>query len=87
MSYPSVLQLQRAIKVSEQIEKLQAELAAILGQAQPTVSSHNKVPASLLADLAQPKRRKSKISAAGRAAIIAAQKARWAKVHAERAKL
>ena len=83
MSYPSVQQLQRAITISAQIEKLQAELAGILGQSH---SSPMKVPAAVLAATAKPKRRKSRMSAEGRAAIIAAQKARWAKVHAEQAK-
>jgi hypothetical protein len=41
------------------------------------------VPASVLAATAKPKKRQSRMSAEGRAAIIAAQKARWAKVHAE----
>jgi hypothetical protein len=84
MSHPSVQQLQRAIKISEQIEKLEAELAGILGQSSPSPSY--KVPASVLASTAKPKRKKGKMSAEGRAAIIAAQKARWAKVHAEKAK-
>lgn len=84
MSHPSVQQLQRAIKISEQIEKLEAELAAILGKSSSSPS--NKVPASVLASTSKPKRKKGKMSAEGRAAIIAAQKARWAKVHAEKAK-
>jgi hypothetical protein len=88
MSHPSVQQLQRAIKISAQIEKLQEELSAILGQ--PGPSPAYRVPASVLASTtaaAKPvKRKKSKMSPEGRAAIIAAQKARWARVHAEREK-
>ena len=83
MSHPSVQQLQRAIKISEQIEMLQAELSTILGQSAP---SSSRVPSSVLASVVKPKGRKGKMSEEGRAAIIAAQKVRWAKVRAEKAK-
>jgi len=71
---PSIDQLKRAITISEQIQKLEAELASILGSSAP-VSSSPKVSAAA----AKPGRRKRGLSAEGRARIAAAQKARWAK--------
>ena len=65
----SVQQLRRAITIKEQIETLTAELAAIAGDQAP----------------AKPGRKKGGMSAAGRARIVAAQRARWAKVHAAKA--
>lgn len=62
-------QLKRAASIKEQIAKLEGELVAILGKASPAA----KAPA------ASPEKKKRKMSAAGRARIIAAQKARWAK--------
>ena len=90
MSLPSLTQLKRAIVISEQIEKLQAELQSILGST-GTVSVTGKrkytrkalVVAAEGAAVAAPgkkKKRKVKMSAEGRARIVAAQKARWAKV-------
>ncbi len=73
---PSVQALKRAIQITEQIEKLQAELNQVLagggGKPAPTAAPKG----------AKPARRKGKMSAAGRAAIVAAQKARWAKIKA-----
>jgi hypothetical protein len=62
-------QLRRAADLKEQIEALNKELASFLG-----------APASIPAKA--PKRRG--MSAAGRAAVAAAQKARWAKVAPDR---
>lgn len=59
-------QLKRSLHITEAIEKLQAELASLLGGAAKAV--------------APKKSRRRKMSAAGRANIIAAQKARWAKI-------
>jgi hypothetical protein len=59
---------------------LEAELAAIFGQLNP---SSSKAPASSIS-MPKPKRKKGKMSAEDRAAIAAAQKARWAKVKAEK---
>jgi hypothetical protein len=73
----SAQQLRRAAQVQEQIESLQAELNQILRGEVPTPSL---TPAAVLVP-AQPKR---KMSAAGRAAIAAAARARWAKLRAER---
>ncbi|EDY16207.1 conserved hypothetical protein [Chthoniobacter flavus Ellin428] len=73
---PSIDQLKRAITISEQIQKLEAELASILGSS-AHVPSAAKVSVSAAA--AKPGRRKRGLSAEGRARIAAAQKARWAK--------
>jgi len=62
----SSAELLQAAKLQEQIESVQSELELLVGTATtPT---------------AEPKRRR-KISAAGRARIAAAQRARWAKVN------
>jgi hypothetical protein len=64
----SAKQLNHAADLKEQIAKLEAQLTAILGTAAPSA----KVAAKA----------KGGMSPAGRARIAAAQKARWAKVHA-----
>ncbi|HEY3899829.1 MAG TPA: hypothetical protein VGM54_14515 [Chthoniobacter sp.] len=71
---PSIDQLKRAVSISEEIERLQAELESLLG-------AGVKVSASVSAAPAGPKTRRGKrgLSAEGRARIAAAQKARWAK--------
>lgn len=73
MPTPSIFQLKRALSIQEQIERLQAELQTLLGTGatpwpKPTASAE------------KPAKKKSGMSAAGRARIAAAQKARWAKV-------
>jgi len=72
---PSIDQLKRAITISEQIQKLESELASILG-----ASAKVSAPAKVAAAAAKPGRRRRGLSAEGRARIAAAQKARWAKV-------
>jgi len=77
MSTPSIAQLQRAIAISEQIEKLKADLNSVLSSAQSTegVSTGNGKQAA-----AEPKAKgKRTMSASARARIAAAQRARWAK--------
>ena len=69
LSSLSAAQLKRAVAIKEAIEKLEAELAGIAG-ATPTV-----VPSS------GPKKRA--VSAAAKAKMSAAQKARWAKDRGE----
>ena len=61
-------QLRKAADLIEKIGSLEAQLASYIG-------GSNSVPAAT-------PRKRSKMSAAGRARIIAAQKARWAKVKA-----
>ena len=70
---PSIDQLKRALAVSEQIEKLQGELAAILGGSQPSTPSQ---PAA--SKPAKAGRRTMSVEA--REKIAAAARARWAKV-------
>ena len=65
-------QLRTAANLKEKIAKLEKELTAILGGTAPAA----KTPA------AKPEKRKSKMRAAGRARIAAAQKKRWAKIKA-----
>jgi hypothetical protein len=72
---PSIDQLKRAITISEQIQKLESELASILGS-----SAKASAPATVAAVAGKRGRRKRGLSAEGRARIAAAQKARWAKV-------
>lgn len=77
-SRPSVNQLKRAIQISEQIQKLEAELASILG-------STSKSAAAPKTKAKAGKKKKTQISAEGLANIIAAQKKRWAKVKKQKA--
>ena len=67
-------QLRQAADIQERIQTLQAKLSELLG-AQPAAASTGEAQA--------PKKRQ--MSAAGRAAIRAAQKARWAKIKAAQA--
>jgi len=74
----SVAQLQRALNIAQQIERLEAEMAAILGGAASSSGAAKRAGGAP----AGPRkgRRRGTISPEGRARIIAAQKARWAKV-------
>ena len=71
---PTIDQLTRAVKISEQIAALQAEMAAIFGNSTPVVEA---APEPEKAD-----GRKRKRSAATIAKMRASQKKRWAKVKA-----
>jgi hypothetical protein len=66
-------QLNKAAGIAEKIEQLNAELAALLGASAPEV----KIPGKR-----GPK--KGGMSAAGRARIAAAQRARWAKAKGQK---
>jgi hypothetical protein len=68
----SSLQLRRALEIKEQIEKLESELNSILSGGQ--TASRQSTTASI------PSRGRRTMSAAARARIAAAQRARWAKV-------
>ena len=70
LSSLTTVQLRRAADLKEKIEALNQELASILGG---SVSVSAKAP-----------KKKGGMSAAGRAAVAAAQKARWAKVQASK---
>jgi len=69
----SVQTLRKAADLKEKIAGLQKQLAAILGSSTKSIAA--KAP-----------KKKRGMSAAGRAKVAAAQKARWAKVHAAKAK-
>jgi len=73
----SIDQLKRAIIVAEQIEKLEAELSQILGGSASISSSTTTIAPTPAKDP-----RKGKRSAAVRARMAAAQKARYAKAKA-----
>ena len=64
----SIEDLKRAVEIREEIDSLRAQLNKILGGEIPLP----KAPKG---------KRGRKVSAAGRARMAAAQKARWAKVH------
>jgi hypothetical protein len=65
-------QLRKAAALKDTIAKLEKELAGILGATAPIAKTA----------AAKPTKKKGKMSAAGRARIVAAQKARWAKIKA-----
>lgn len=65
-------QLRKAADLQDKIEKLQTQLAALVGS--KTLTAPVKVTKT-----AKPAKKKG-MSAAGRARIVAAQKARWAKI-------
>jgi hypothetical protein len=69
MQLPSAAQLKRALALKEKIDKFNDELTEILG----TTQESNGSPA---------RRKRGGMSAAGRARIAKAQRARWAKVKA-----
>jgi len=77
MHIPTLAELKRSINISEQIESLQAELASVFSGLSAAIA-----PAPAKTAVTKGRRKKGKMSAAGRARIIAAQKARWAKVKA-----
>ena len=73
MSIPSIDQLKRAVQISEQIERLEADLDSILGnQPIPRTKSSNDVegPSG---------RQRRTMSPEAREKIAAAQRRRWAK--------
>jgi hypothetical protein len=71
---PSLNQLKRAVEITERIESLQSELNQILGISGGAAKAETSPKAT--------GRKRRGISAAGRAAIAAAQKARWAAMKA-----
>ena len=69
----SAAQLKRAVAIKEQIEKLETELSSIQGESGKSAPSAVPVVAT----------KKRTMSAAAKAKISAAQKARWAKERGE----
>ena len=78
-------QLRQAAALKEKIEALQKQLNALLGGSAKTVKAV-KAPAPAASAGASTKKKKRTLSAAARARIVAAQKARWAKIRAEKKK-
>jgi hypothetical protein len=76
LSSISTAQLREAIQIRDQIEKLQTRLSRLLGTKAPATASK---PAS--------SKGPNKMSAATRAKIAAAAKARWARIKGGKAKL
>ena len=83
----SIGQLKRAIEIREQIQALQNELSQVLGgeAPAPVAAPAPAAPVAAPAPAAPAKVGKGKMSAEGRAAIAAAQRARWAKVRGTKA--
>jgi len=72
----SAKQLRRAAEIKDKIEALEKELSTILGNSQAAAPAAPAASSS----------KKRTISAAGRARIAAAARARWARVRAEKKK-
>jgi len=84
ISTPSIDRLKRAVEVAEQIEKLQSELAAILGNesavsAAPVAKIATVAKAAKVAVSKPAAKGKRTMSPEARERIAAAQRARWAK--------
>lgn len=78
-STPSLDQLKRATAIAEQIQQLESQLKSILGGA-----SSAPAVAGKLAKVKPAKKGKRTLSPEARARIVAAQKARWAKIKGEK---
>ena len=76
----STAQLRRALQLSEQIDTMQQQLHAILGSSGSVTAAPSKAKAAV-----GPTRGKRTMSAAGRARIAAAARARWAKIKSKAA--
>jgi len=72
----TVAQLKRAVSIKERIDTLERKLSSILGGRNTLRSSNGRVGG---------RRKRRKMSAASRAKIAAAARARWAKVRAGKA--
>jgi hypothetical protein len=82
-SLPTVDSLKRAVELVGQIEKLQAEVVAILGGKAPKAAGKlgRRGRPAKAASADKPKRQ---MSEEARARIVAAQKKRWAKIKKEK---
>ena len=82
----SASQLHQAAAIKEQIEKLQGDLATVLGTAAPAVATVTATPKKQVVSAATPAGsapfKKFTMSASAKAAISKAAKARWAKIRA-----
>ena len=87
---PSLVQLKRALAISEEIQQLEAELAAVLGGGATITSNKAAAPAAAAAASIKGKRGPKKggkrfVSPEARAKMAAAQRARWAKSNGSKA--
>jgi hypothetical protein len=78
-SSPSLVQLRQAIEIHEQIQKLEAELRAILGGIDSSGGGKSGPAAPDEAPKTRGRKKRKKLSAESRARMAAAAKARWAK--------
>jgi hypothetical protein len=76
MPIPQINQLRRALNISEQIERLQSQLASLFGG---RTSAPQARKASTADSGGKPGRNRRRMSAAARAKIAEAQRRRWAK--------
>ncbi len=76
---PAIVRLKRAIKIADQIQKLENELATLLGQSRDGVREVIALAAERSTNLPVKTRKPYTFSPEARAKIAAAQKARWAK--------
>ena len=74
---PTVSELKEAVEVASKIESLKVRLSTLLGVSSKHSSNHQPKSSKKVKEAAVHK--KHKLSEKGRANIIAAQKARWAK--------
>ena len=82
----SIQQLRQAADLKEKIAALEKQLEQVLGATpKPAVSAPKAVVAKVVAAKAPAPKKKGGMSAAGKARIVAAQKARWAKIKAAKA--
>jgi hypothetical protein len=80
---PSVETLKRALEIAEKIQELEAELNSLLGGSSDVPKTR---PVTDSASPSKLPRKKRGMSAAGRARVAAAQRARWAKLKKGEAK-
>ena len=84
-SQPSVSLLKQALAIAERIQQLEGELAAILSQDPGAAPASEEVSVTAVVKRGPGRpRKKPQFSAAARASIAAAQRARWAKIKKEK---
>ncbi|MDB6137895.1 MAG: hypothetical protein JWO94_967 [Verrucomicrobiaceae bacterium] len=76
---PAIVRLKRAIKIADQIQKLETELATLLGQTRDGARAMIALAAAAKEAAPKKTRKPYTFSPEARAKIAAAQKARWAK--------
>jgi len=77
-------QLRQAAELKDKISALENQLSQLVGAA-PVVKAATAATAAKVSPVQAPPKKKGTMSAAGKARIIAAQKARWAKIRAAKA--